>query len=147
MARPEVTASGNFFHFVTAHGPFELTAIVLSAGAGLHIGMGWLDGSDRKLMPEENSDRSDDVGTFLAGLYKHGLRFAVFQRVSSLFLAARTAMPIMGAAMIMFLLAAFIEGFLSPSALPYWTKAAVAIGSSMLLTFYFIVLGFPRRRT
>ena len=28
----------NFFHFVTAHGPFELTAIVLAAGAGMRLG-------------------------------------------------------------------------------------------------------------
>ena len=30
--------SGNFFEFVVAHGPFELTAIAMSAGAGLQIG-------------------------------------------------------------------------------------------------------------
>ncbi len=29
MARPDVDAGDNFFHFVTAHGPFELTAIAL----------------------------------------------------------------------------------------------------------------------
>ena len=34
MARPDVPEGENFFHFVTAHGPFELTAIVLSAGRG-----------------------------------------------------------------------------------------------------------------
>ena len=28
----------NFFQFVTAHGPFELTAIVMSAGAGMRLG-------------------------------------------------------------------------------------------------------------
>ena len=28
----------NFYHFVTAHGPFELTAIVLSAAAGMRLG-------------------------------------------------------------------------------------------------------------
>jgi uncharacterized membrane protein SpoIIM required for sporulation len=42
MARPDVPAGANFFHFVTAHGPFELTAIVLSAGAGLRLGLAWL---------------------------------------------------------------------------------------------------------
>jgi uncharacterized membrane protein SpoIIM required for sporulation len=42
MARPDVPAGVNFFHFVTAHGPFELTAIVLSAGAGLRLGLAWL---------------------------------------------------------------------------------------------------------
>jgi len=38
-----------------------------------------------------------------------------------------------------------IEGFLSPSAAPLWVKTAVAILSSVALTFYFVVLGFPRR--
>ncbi len=33
----DVAAGANFFEFVTAHGPFELTAIVLSAGAGLKL--------------------------------------------------------------------------------------------------------------
>jgi uncharacterized membrane protein SpoIIM required for sporulation len=42
MARPDVAAGDNFFHFVTAHGPFELTAIVLSAGAGLRLGLSWI---------------------------------------------------------------------------------------------------------
>ena len=42
MGRPDVPAGANFFNFVTAHGPFELTAIVLAAGAGLRLGMGWL---------------------------------------------------------------------------------------------------------
>jgi hypothetical protein len=38
-----------------------------------------------------------------------------------------------------------IEGFLSPTALPYWLKAGVAILSSGMLMFYFVVLGFPRK--
>ena len=29
----------NFFHFVTAHAPFELTAIVLAAAAGMRLGL------------------------------------------------------------------------------------------------------------
>ena len=51
----------------------------------------------------------------------------------------------MGAAMAMFFLAALIEGFVSPSGLPYWFKATVAVLSSGLLSFYFIILGMPRR--
>ena len=53
-------------------------------------------------------------------------------------------MPTMGAAMIMFLLAALIEGFLSPSPAPYWVKALVAVVSAGLLMFYFVILGYPR---
>ena len=36
MATTDV--SGNFYEFVVAHGPFELTAIAMAAGAGLRIG-------------------------------------------------------------------------------------------------------------
>ncbi|MFO0943629.1 MAG: stage II sporulation protein M [Pirellulales bacterium] len=42
MARPETPGGDSFLHFVTAHGPFELTAIVLAAASGLRIGMGWI---------------------------------------------------------------------------------------------------------
>lgn len=114
MARPDVPAGQNFFHFVTAHGPFELTAIVLSAGLGLRLGLAWM---------------------ITGGL----------TRIDSLRKAGPEVMPMMCAAIIMFFMAAMIEGFLSPSAAPYWIKALVAIVSSGLLMFYFVVLGFPRR--
>ena len=35
--------AANFFTFVTAHGPFELTAIVFSGAAGLRLGYGLID--------------------------------------------------------------------------------------------------------
>lgn len=115
MARPDVPEGPNFFHFVTAHGPFELTAIVLSAGAGLRLGVSWI-------------------------------RTAGLSRAASLQTAARQAMPLMGAAMILFFLAALIEGFLSPSPAPYWIKAATAILSTGLLIIYFGLAGSPRGR-
>lgn len=114
MARPDVPEGRNFFHFVTAHGPFELTAIVLSAGAGLRLGLSWM-------MPRD------------------------LTRYANLRKTAKQMMPVAGAATLMFVMAAIIEGFLSPSSMPYWSKALVAIISSGLLAFYFIVLGFPRR--
>jgi uncharacterized membrane protein SpoIIM required for sporulation len=113
MARPDVAEGENFFHFVTAHGPFELTAIVLGAGAGLRLGLSWM---------------------FTGGL----------SREAALRKAGRQVMPVVGTAVILFFLAAIIEGFLSPSAAPYWVKVFVAILSSSLLAFYFVVLGFPR---
>jgi uncharacterized membrane protein SpoIIM required for sporulation len=116
MARPDVIEGENFFHFVTAHGPFELTAIVLSAGAGLRLGLSWM-------MP--------------GGL----------TRLSALVQTGRQVLPVMMSAVVMFFLAALIEGFLSPSGAPYWVKVTVAIISSSLLAFYFVVLGFPRRLT
>jgi uncharacterized membrane protein SpoIIM required for sporulation len=42
MARPDTVGGDGFLEFVTAHGAFELSAIALSAGAGLRIGTGWL---------------------------------------------------------------------------------------------------------
>jgi len=113
MARPDAAPAGDhFFEFVRAHGPFELTAIVLSAGAGLRLGLSWM---------------------MTGGL----------SRGSALRKAGRQVMPVVGAAMVMFFMAALIEGFLSPSSAPIWVKTGVALLSSGLLAVYFIVLGFP----
>lgn len=103
----------NFFHFVTAHGPFELTAIVLCAAAGMRLGFSLVD--------------------------TRGL-----SRGEALRQAAQQVVPIASAAVLMFLMAAMIETFLSPSPAPYWIKALVAVGSAGLLTFYFVVLGYPQ---
>lgn len=114
MARPDVPEGEHFFHFVTAHGPFELTAIVLSAGAGLKLGMSWIAPGN-------------------------------LARVESMRKVGREALPVMAAAAVMFFLAALIEGFISPFALlPFWVKASVSVLSTILLMFYFVVLGFPR---
>jgi uncharacterized membrane protein SpoIIM required for sporulation len=49
----------NFYHFVTGHGPFELTAIVLAAGAGMRMGFslidtrGWRRGAALRLAARE----------------------------------------------------------------------------------------------
>lgn len=104
----------NFFHFVTAHAPFELTAIVLSAAAGMRLGFSLVD---------------------TGGL----------SRRESLERAARDTMPTMGAAMLLFFLAALIEGFISPSPLPYEVKAGVCTLSVLLLLLYFVVLGYEKQ--
>ncbi len=113
MARPDAIGGDNFFHFVTAHGPFELTAIALAGGAGLRLGVGFF--------------------------HTCGL-----MRMESLRESAIRAVPIMAASAALFCLAAFTEGFLSPSPAPYIVKAAWAVLSSGLISFYFVVLGFPR---
>lgn len=113
MARPDAVGGDNFYHFVTAHGPFELTAIALSAGAGLRVG----------------------VGLF----YTNGLT-----RAESLRANAMKSVPVVVASAVLFSLAAFTEGFLSPSPAPYSMKAMWAVASSGLISFYFVVLGFPR---
>lgn len=102
-----------FFQFVTAHGPFELTAVVLSAAAGMRLGFSLID--------------------------THGL-----PRLAALRRAAEESVPTICAAVLMFCMAALLEAFLSPSPAPYWIKALVAVGSAGLLTFYFVVLGYPR---
>jgi uncharacterized membrane protein SpoIIM required for sporulation len=105
----------NFVEFVTAHGPFELTAIVLSAAAGMRLGFSLIA---------------------TGGL----------SRTVSLQRAAVQAVPAVGAAVVLFCLAALVEGFLSPSAAPYALKAATAIGSTLVLLLYVVGLGFAARR-
>ncbi len=116
MFRPELGEAGtNFKDFVTAHGPFEITAIILSAGAGLRIGVSWL--TTQK-----------------------------WTRLSALVLAARRALPIAMTAFILFILAALLEGFVSPFSrhvFPWWIKGSISVISSGLLMFYFVVLGYP----
>jgi len=110
-----VPQADNFFDFVTAHGPFELTAIVLSAAAGMRLGF--------SLVSTGGLTRGD-----------------------SLRRAGHEAMPTMAAAMVLFAGAALIEGFLSPSAVPYAVKASMAALCSTLLVFYFVVLGLVRQK-
>ena len=117
MFRPEHGEAGmNFKNFVTAHGPFELTAIILSAGAGLKIGLSWM--------------------------ITNGLN-----RADSLVKNARDALPIAMTAVMLFIMAAMIEGFISPTSslyMPWWVKGAVAVICSLVLMIYFVVLGYPR---
>ena len=117
MFRPELgDASVNFQNFVTAHAPFELTAIILCSGAGLRLGISWLS--------------------------TNGLT-----RGSSLRQSRTAALPIVMCGVILFCLAALIEGFLSPAPthiLPWALKGFVAVICSGLLTVYFVVLGYPR---
>ena len=47
---------------------------------------------------------------------------------------------------LLFLLAALIEAFVSPSSAPYAVKAGVAVVSTLLLLFYFVGLGYPGER-
>lgn len=116
MRGDSATASENFFTFVTAHGPLELTAIVLSAGAGLRIGTSW----------------------WATGGHR---------RIDHLVKTARETVPIAMCAFCLFVLAAFVEGFISPhpdANVPWWVKGLVAVVTSGMLMFYFVVLGYPR---
>jgi uncharacterized membrane protein SpoIIM required for sporulation len=107
-------SSDNFFQFVTAHGPFELTAIVLCAAAGMRLGF--------------------------SVIATHGMT-----RIASLRRAGKEAMSTVWTALVLFVFAAAIEGFVSPSSMPYAIKAAVGIISCILLLVYFLVLGRGKR--
>jgi uncharacterized membrane protein SpoIIM required for sporulation len=100
----------NFFRFVTAHGPFELTAIVFSGAAGLRLGSGLIDTRGQT-------------------------------RLGSLRREAARALPVVGAAVLLFVLAAFLEGFVSPSPLPYRFKAAIALFTAALMVAYLALGG------
>ncbi|MFN4905099.1 MAG: stage II sporulation protein M [Planctomycetota bacterium] len=112
MARADVSQGDNFFQFVTAHGVFELTAIALSAAAGLRLGVGWV--------------------------FTNGLT-----RIDSFRKNAERALPLILVSVALFILAAFTEGFISPSPLPYTFKILWAIGSASALMFYFCIMGYP----
>jgi uncharacterized membrane protein SpoIIM required for sporulation len=115
MMRDQTGASSDFFQeFVMSHGPFELSAIILSAGAGLRIGMSWID--------------------------TQGLT-----RSSSLLIGARRSLPVLMLAVLLFLAAAAIEGFLSAlnlgSAVNIWFKGFVSWLACSGLMFYIVIVG------
>jgi uncharacterized membrane protein SpoIIM required for sporulation len=117
MFRPDVADAGaNFKNFVTAHGPFELTAIVLSAGAGLKIGLSWL--------VARGVNRLD----------------ALIQNAREALPIAMCAVALFCmAAVIEGFVSPHPEKFV-----PWWAKGLVSTLSSIMLMFYLIVLGYPR---
>ncbi|MEM8733626.1 MAG: stage II sporulation protein M [Planctomycetota bacterium] len=74
----------------------------------------------------------------IAMLVTAGLR-----RFDSIRLNAMKAIPVMTASGVLFFLAALTEGLLSPTGLPYAVKALFGVFSSVMLMFYFVVLGYP----
>lgn len=102
--------ASNFFTFVTAHGPFELTAIVFAGAAGLRLG--W------------------------------GVIVALVQwRPGPLRDEAARSLQTAAAASVLFVLAAFLEGYVSASSLPYTSKAVIALACAYLLIVYLALGG------
>lgn len=62
-------------------------------------------------------------------------------RLASLRREAKNALPAISAAVVLFILAAFIEGFISASALPYPAKAGIAILSALSIALYLTLGG------
>ena len=113
MMRPEMGESGsNFREFITAHGPFEITAIILSAGAGLRLGMSLL----------QTGGKTRFYSLMTTG--RHALSIAACA-VILFFLAA--------------LIEAFISP-IPRDTMPWWIKGSVATLSSILLMIYFCAL-------
>jgi uncharacterized membrane protein SpoIIM required for sporulation len=96
----------HFGEFVTAHAPCELTAIVLSAAAGLRLGWALVDTRG-------------------------------WGRWESLRRTAPAALGTAGLATVLFIVAAYIEGFVSPSALPRVAKVGIACASGVALAAWF----------
>lgn len=61
-------------------------------------------------------------------------------RLASLRREAANALPALCTSVVLFVLAAFVEGFISASSLPYWTKVGVALLGAMLI-LAFLTLG------
>lgn len=102
----------NFSTFVTAHSSYELTAICLSAAAGLRMGYGLVE---------------------TGGL----------SRAASLRASSQESLPLIGAATLLFILAAFIEGFLSASEVPYSLKLQCMILTALSMV-WFVWLGLRK---
>jgi uncharacterized membrane protein SpoIIM required for sporulation len=98
----------NILTFICGHGPFELTAIVISGAAGLQMGYALVRTEGR---------------TRLGSLRKQ---------------APDIARQVVGAA-VMLIIAAAIEGFWSPSAIPAQVKWSVS-GALTLFVFLFLLL-------
>jgi uncharacterized membrane protein SpoIIM required for sporulation len=92
------------------------------------------------------------TGLVLAGAAGLSLGFAVLRggrygRTDALILLRKRVFPLIVAFVLCIGCAAFIEGFLSPHALPLAVKGAVAAGSGCVLVGYFIVWpAFARAR-
>jgi uncharacterized membrane protein SpoIIM required for sporulation len=101
---------GKFLGLVTPHGLAELSAIVITAGAGLRIGWAMLAPGDRR--------RSD-------ALTEEG----------------RRAIVLLIGCVLLFVVAGFIEGFVTPSSLPTGARVAVGVVVEAALVVYIVGQG------
>ena len=111
--------SANFFEFVTAHGPFELTAIVLASGAGLRLGF--------SLIHTRGLTRSDSI------------RFAAKETVPIITVAV--ILFGMAAFIEAFISPNPMEFTQYLGVTPMVVKSTIAIICTFLLIFYIVVLG------
>ena len=128
FAREDVAAGVNFYEFVTAHGPFELTAIVLCAGAGLQLGLSWIktNGLSRTSSLRKTAHEAMPLISAAIVLFFLAALIEAFISPSS-FPGLEFAAEAVGL------------GFD-----PYVLKASLAVICSGSLMFYFVILGYPR---
>jgi uncharacterized membrane protein SpoIIM required for sporulation len=67
-----------------------------------------------------------------------------YSRLGSLRREAANALPAVGLSVVLFVLAAIVEGYVSASPLPYWTKAVVALASAFGIVMYLALGGRAR---
>ena len=128
FARTDVPAGENFYEFVTAHGPFELMAIVLCAGAGLRLGMAWIktDGLTRSSSLRKTAN--DAMPLICAAI----VLFFLAALIEAFFSPSSFE-----------ILEVLCEAYTIPFH-PYPLKAGMALLCSGALMFYFVILGYPR---
>lgn len=118
-----------FFEFVTAHGPFELTAIVLSAAAGIRIG--------KAMVFTKGYTRSDSV------------RRAAMEAIP--IISTATVLFCMAAPIEAFISPDPMEWAVDLGLVPTLIKQGIAVLCTMMLIFYIVILGglaaFTEHRT
>ena len=87
----------HFFEFVTAHGPFELTGIVLSGAAGMRMGLGLFasDGQSRLKGLQQAAHRAMPILLVAASLVALAAPIEAFVSPSSLSLMSKRAVGLM----------------------------------------------------
>lgn len=128
FARGDIAAGVNFYEFVTAHGPFELTAIVLSAGAGLRLGLGWIKTNGLTRSSSLRKTASEAMSLMFAAIVLFFLAAFIEAFISP------SSFDSIG----------FVLGAANIPFDPYVLKATVAVVCSGALMFYFVFLGYPR---
>lgn len=113
------TASLHFWEFTRAHGPFELTAIVLAAGAGIRIGWGFVS--------------TGGYGRIEA-LRRAGVKASPMLFVGLLFFCVAAAIEA-------FVSPNAMDWLYGSNATPYGVKLTIHWISVFLLCFYFLGLG------
>jgi uncharacterized membrane protein SpoIIM required for sporulation len=109
----------NFYQFVTAHGPFELTAIVMAGAAGMRLGFSLISTGGLKRLDSLRKAAVEAVPTMTAFVVLFGLAALIEAFISP----------------------SGLEFFRYRGIEPYTVKLSVAVISTVLLFVYIVVLG------